>query len=720
MEASYQIATILGITLSEYLPFESHVSRTIVGSSLANILLSALRKTSILKSKLNSLYFKYLARSSALIISKEDHKQIFGKLESYILTNFASQLKCCQVQVKDGKINFSLNNSSFSSIPLNDYYNDKKILINFQFVISNKKYDNDNDDNKQQIIQPFSFFNLRNNIDSIIISSSELSLEELKNYLFQITAIKIDSRETRIFRANIKISNSSSKKSKKEIGYGEWDEILTISNKRMANVILDEKNEKELYDDVKWFLKSERFYNEKGWAWKRGYLLYGPPGTGKTSVIKAIANEFPEIVGIFTIDLQTIANCENGNSIFQQLMSEILVLTAGKPYILAIEDVDRANVWPRRHTYSKELYYPDSGLHLGCILNEIDGVLETHGRILFLTANDITVLKEAQNVLLRPGRIDKKIFFDNCNTQQAKRLLVSYYGDSCLPHLEKTPKVRENMSPCLIINLLQTDYAKDIEEIKKLVFDYNDIITKDIEILKQLEDDHAVKSYKAKVAASKRRKDTNNPKDIYKRKLKELQDLRKQKVRDQNRKNRLENTIKSTADKIKDLEIKMSDYEKKSIEWIKKQKQQKSKSTNKKPSNKKTPSDSSASKTTKKKTNTTAATTTAKATKTKKTTNTTTKKNANKTKTKTTNENTNTNNTTTNQNTTKRQRLTKTNIQDDDIEIVPINQQQDYSTVSTVSSSSSSSKKQQQQQTKTTPSSSAKKTRKRKRSPSSI
>ena len=37
------------------------------------------------------------------------------------------------------------------------------------------------------------------------------------------------------------------------------------------------------------FLKSEKWYQQRGIPYRRGYLLYGHPGTGKSSFIQAVA-----------------------------------------------------------------------------------------------------------------------------------------------------------------------------------------------------------------------------------------------------------------------------------------------------------------------------------------------------------------------------------------------------------------------------------------------
>jgi SpoVK/Ycf46/Vps4 family AAA+-type ATPase len=52
-------------------------------------------------------------------------------------------------------------------------------------------------------------------------------------------------------------------------------------------------------------------------------------------------------------------------------------------------------------------------------------VFSTHGRILIMTTNHPKVLDEA---LIRPGRIDCKYLFDNCDSNQIKNLFIMFFN----------------------------------------------------------------------------------------------------------------------------------------------------------------------------------------------------------------------------------------------------------------------------------------------------
>ena len=61
---------------------------------------------------------------------------------------------------------------------------------------------------------------------------------------------------------------------------------------------------------------------------------------------------------------------------------------------------------------------------LSDILNLIDGINETSGRILILTSNHYEDLDPA---LIRPGRIDIHIKMDNCSKQMIQDIYTHYY-----------------------------------------------------------------------------------------------------------------------------------------------------------------------------------------------------------------------------------------------------------------------------------------------------
>ena len=145
------------------------------------------------------------------------------------------------------------------------------------------------------------------------------------------------------------------------------------------------------------------------------FLLGDFTVTHNTSVIKSVAAEYN--LPVFIIDFQVVTT----NSEFSRLMKEISYYTSNSPYILAFEDLDRSSIFDR--------YGGNGRINIQCLLNEIDGLVETHGRLLFITANDDSVFKEvSENALVRPGRIDRTVNIGVCDFDQVQRLLFHFFG----------------------------------------------------------------------------------------------------------------------------------------------------------------------------------------------------------------------------------------------------------------------------------------------------
>jgi SpoVK/Ycf46/Vps4 family AAA+-type ATPase len=69
----------------------------------------------------------------------------------------------------------------------------------------------------------------------------------------------------------------------------------------------------------------------------------------------------------------------------------------------------------------------NKGITLSGLLNALDGIFTTNGRILIMTTNKPEVLDDA---LIRPGRCDVKYKFDNCNKQQIQELYEIFFNQS--------------------------------------------------------------------------------------------------------------------------------------------------------------------------------------------------------------------------------------------------------------------------------------------------
>ena len=279
-----------------------------------------------------------------------------------------------------------------------------------------------------------------------MVYSTKATVQELTDFVNSV--VKLEKVQSNILTVYRPLSYGGAKNPEVM-----WDCVKFRSNKTMENTILASEVEKKLFDDIEWFMDNEQWYTDKGIDYKRGYMLFGIPGTGKTSSIKAIANRYR--LPIFNLDFDTISN----NSQLISLTNEIVYKVGNKPYILSIEDLDRHDMFQNKRSYNNK----ESKVTIQCLLNVIDGVVETHGRILFITCNNKYDIEQIR-ALVRPGRIDSIVEIGPCDGEQASRLINNYFGtdltieDSNMnrpPTKEPWDDQKDGMTPAELIKKMQ-------------------------------------------------------------------------------------------------------------------------------------------------------------------------------------------------------------------------------------------------------------------------
>lgn len=209
----------------------------------------------------------------------------------------------------------------------------------------------------------------------------------------RVAAHPIDSERLRVLRPD----------------YNEWCEITKRALRPLKSVILDDDLSGHILRDVRQFIESEKWYNDIGIPYRRGYLLSGPPGNGKSSLVTAIASEL-------RLDICTL-NLSNHSLNDERLME--LMANVPMNSLVLIEDIDC--IFHARKKVEEGENITFSGL-----LNAIDGIMSSEGRILFLTTNHKEVLDPA---LIRPGRVDMDIVIDDASKAQAKNLFNRFFPE---------------------------------------------------------------------------------------------------------------------------------------------------------------------------------------------------------------------------------------------------------------------------------------------------
>lgn len=259
-----------------------------------------------------------------------------------------------------------------------------------------------------------------------------------------------------------------------------------VTNRMFKNVIGVES--KLIEKRVNFFKKNKKWYDDKGIPYTLGLLLSGPPGGGKTSTIKCVANEMNR--HIINIKLhKNVTRTQMENLFFNDIIN---VVQNGKSeqFIIPIynriyvfEDIDCQEndiIMERKEPFimlekggANDLQKDDSlineRLSLSCLLNILDGILETPGRIIIMTTNFPKLLDKA---LIRPGRIDLICEFTKCTNNMIIEFIESFH-DMAMPHYYIDQ----------INNLEQ--YKITPAEITKILFEHFDSYEKAIESIIQ-------------------------------------------------------------------------------------------------------------------------------------------------------------------------------------------------------------------------------------------
>src|SRR5215470_6930231 len=206
-----------------------------------------------------------------------------------------------------------------------------------------------------------------------------------------------------------------------------WDYVEGYAPRLLDSVVMEPGEKEHLMEDIAQFRRSKQRYQRLGIPYHRGYLFYGPPGTGKTSLVSALAAHFG--MSVYTINLtdfndRTLMKAINDVPAHSVLLFEDIDCMQGSQSRKRTEP-DKVKNSPASATQQRDSLQP--GVTLSGLLNVLDGFFAPTGVLYVMTTNDIDKLDEA---LLRPGRIDYKLYLGKASDLQKMELYRRFFPES--------------------------------------------------------------------------------------------------------------------------------------------------------------------------------------------------------------------------------------------------------------------------------------------------
>lgn len=364
-------------------------------------------KEHVKKSEIKIVEYEYSYSYENKIIS-----EYYLAIEYYLIENFSNQLKI-------GIINSTNNKKKYICVGQN--IQDKDV----NFLIANKP--------KENLISAKS----SESSTSFIISSEVLSCDQLNDFIEEKYQNYLDKKPKSIKIYNLIISKNIS--SNLEISFKVSKNIYF---KNLTNTFYSDYIEKEFISDFDHFMKNKDEIKRKNLSYKRGYILESVAGMGKTTLVKILALKYS--LKIFNLDLTMIVDNQMLKNYFDLISSSI---EEGEPYIILMEDIERSSYFNPQLLNEK--------LSKDKLIDMIDGVESSEGRILIMTSNDSSIILK-DKALTRKGRIDKIVKFSFIEETQMSKIFEFYYKEK-LPSLE----LKDNLTPAILEDFLFSCETKE-------------------------------------------------------------------------------------------------------------------------------------------------------------------------------------------------------------------------------------------------------------------
>lgn len=380
----------------------------------------------------------------------------------------------------------------YSSEDYEELNNDNQNPLNNMFYIVNQNsyfpltkdiycnvYINDNREESDKLLE------MHGQVDTITIElySYNKNVNDIKNFIEINTTNYLNEIERK--RYDKKFIYTLENDCSGEENITKWIEHEYISYRSFDNMFFPHKD--ELLKKLIHFRDNKDEYNKNGDPYTLGICLYGPPGTGKTCIAKSIANMFGRHLVELPLDniktksefkkyfFESKYNNKNKNNTIgfdkkiilledidcmsdivfdrEEKPNEVIVDNSGASVEMIEKLVCAVNTKDKKSTSNSAYTYKNNDeITLSFILNMLDGVHETPGRIMIMTSNYIHKIDKA---LKRPGRIDILLELGYVLMSTVEEFYTYHFNKKIPKNIQKTLNI-EQLTPAEMVNIRRT------------------------------------------------------------------------------------------------------------------------------------------------------------------------------------------------------------------------------------------------------------------------